>query len=166
MFKNTYQKIIAAVVGVIIFLFMLSVVIATLLYNFIMGGSVGVTHYGNPTSMEKTVAPTPTISVEAPNEILKFRGVVKSDPAYAKENDLPGDWYWLVFDEPYLLKENATGIPMYMNELQIYPIEKGVNIMNKTLSDFEGTHVEVAGHLGWGYAESKIIEPVAITSLE
>lgn len=168
MFKNATQKIIAAIVGVIVLLFTLSVIIATMLYQYITNtGGIILNSTSKATAQTTTQnAMTTTPNAEQPKELLKFRGIIQSDPDHAKDLDLGDSWYWLIIDEPYLLENNASGVPKYVDKLQVSPIKGGMNITNKTLDDFSGIHVEVAGHMGWGYAESVVIEPIAITALE
>ena len=73
-------------------------------------------------------------------------------------------WYFLYFDQPYYLTGASTGYPVYMNKLQVYqPDEKLRHVYE--LEKFVDKRVEIAGEIGWGYAESNIIQTIAITEL-
>ena len=90
--------------------------------------------------------------VETPVALETFVGTLKKE-AIPAELDLGDYWYWLYFDEPYLLEENARGIPMDVDKLQVNPPAREVEGMDV----FDGQHVEIKGNLTWGYAESTVI---------
>jgi hypothetical protein len=104
-----------------------------------------------PVKSEKEV-PTSTIK--------KFRGIIRYEKI-PEEMQLGDYWYIMYFDEPYLLEENASGRPVYMKSLEITEFKDGFH----KIDNFINKHVEVSGNYGWGYAESTLIEPVAIAEL-
>lgn len=91
--------------------------------------------------------------VEAPVISETFVGTLKKEQIPA-ELELGDYWYWLYFDEPYLLEDNARGIPMNVDKLQVNPPAREVEGMDV----FDGQHVEIRGNITWGYAESSVIQ--------
>ncbi len=98
----------------------------------------------------EAIEETPT--VDAPIALETFVGTLKKE-AIPAELELGDYWYWLYFDEPYLLEENASGIPMDVDKLQVNPPSREIEGMDV----FDGQHVEIKGNLTWGYAESTVI---------
>ena len=90
---------------------------------------------------------------ETPVVFKTFVGTLKKE-AIPVELELGDFWYWLYFDEPYLLEQNARGIPMDVDKLQVNPPAREVEGMDV----FDGQHVEIQGSITWGYAESSVIQ--------
>lgn len=82
-----------------------------------------------------------------------FTGTIRKEKIPA-ELELGDYWYWIYFDEPYLLEENAAGFPMNVEKLQISFAE---NTNNNKIEEFTDKHVTVHGYLTWGFAESTVI---------
>lgn len=87
-----------------------------------------------------------------------FTGTIKKEKI-PLELELGDYWYWLYFDEPYLLEENAAGFPMNVEKLQISFAE---NTSNDKIEEFTDKHVTVQGYLTWGFAESTVIAAESI----
>ena len=68
-------------------------------------------------------------------------------------------WYWLYFDKPLLLVINASGVPMYVDKIQVLP--PATKDFYDTDS-FVGKKVELYGYQTWGYAESSVFQINAI----
>ena len=94
-----------------------------------------------------------TAPVETPVALETFVGTLKKERIPA-ELELGDYWYWLYFDEPYLLEQNARGIPMDVDKLQVNAPEREAEGMDI----FDGQHVEIKGNIAWGYAESSVIQ--------
>ncbi len=82
-----------------------------------------------------------------------FIGTLRKE-AIPAELELGDYWYWLYFDEPYTLEENASGLPLEVDKLQI----------TMGSDELDGKHVIATGKIGWGYAESSVIEATNITA--
>jgi hypothetical protein len=67
----------------------------------------------------------------------------------------------MVFDEPYLVWDNSSGLPQYAKDMEVQTTE----YLDKSLDDYLGKHVEIAAEKTWGYAESVILEIKAIRIL-
>lgn len=95
-------------------------------------------------------------------KITTFRGTLRKEET-PKELDLPNKYrYILYFEEPYLLKDNAVGYPLYIESIEVFsPRDRTLD-----LDPYDDLYVEVAGILSWGLAETRIIEAVAVVSLE
>jgi hypothetical protein len=85
-------------------------------------------------------------------------GTLKKEPI-PEEMDLGDFWYWIHFDQPHLITVGASGVPQYINKLQVYPTEFE-EIYN--LEEFENEKVEIYGYLTSGYAESNVFQITAI----
>lgn len=163
---------VAVIVGVALFLlYTLASIIAFTIFNIItnpgdviipQGKSNGVNIIQTSPSQTQILPEEPT-----PNrEIHTFRGRIVSDPEYAKTNELGSEWYWLYSDEPFNLGPNVYGLANNLERLQIVDIPRGLKVGTESITDYVGMHVEVKGSLGWGYAESSVIEPFSITIIE
>ncbi|OGC60116.1 hypothetical protein A2380_00840 [candidate division WWE3 bacterium RIFOXYB1_FULL_43_24] len=93
------------------------------------------------------------IPAEDPVALETFVGTLTKDEIPA-ELELGDYWYWLYFDEPYLLEENARGMPMNVDKLQVNLPAQEIEGMDV----FDGMHVEIKGSITWGYAESSVIQ--------
>lgn len=113
-------------------------------------------------SAQKPAQYNPEISAEpAITNTVTVRGVIKKEKV-PEELQLGDYWYWFYFDEPYLLTENASGYPQYIDKIQVLPPQ------NKDFSGIESylnKHVEIYGSKTWGYAESNVFQLIAITVL-
>lgn len=84
-----------------------------------------------------------------------------------KKEEIPEDlqlgdyWYWFYGDEPILLKSNASGYPVYVEKIQVYPPKH--DMFN--IDDYLDKKVQIYGTQGWGYSESTIIQLEAIYDL-
>ena len=94
-------------------------------------------------------------------DTFTVRGVIKKEKI-PEELELGEDWYWIYFDEPYLLKNNASGWPQYVNKLQLVPPQDAAFYK---IDDYLDSPVEIYGYNSWGYAESSIIQVISIAKL-
>jgi hypothetical protein len=85
-------------------------------------------------------------------------GTVKKEPI-PEEMELGDFWYWIYFDEPHLLTVSASGVPQYIEKLQVNPTEFE-EMYN--LEEFLNERVEIYGYLTSGYAESNVFQITAI----
>jgi hypothetical protein len=93
---------------------------------------------------------------------LRIRGTIKKE-IIPPELDLgDGYWYWFYFDEPFLNKESANGLPMLTEKLQVFPPK---DVENYDIENFLNKRVEAFGNMTWGYAESNVIQLIAIRTL-
>ncbi len=96
-------------------------------------------------------------------DYVTLRGIIKKEPI-PPELELGDYWYWFYFDEPYLLKNNARGIPLYIEKIEVFPAErqhKGIY----DIDEFLDAKVEIYGYQTWGYAESSVIQILSIAQL-
>ena len=113
---------------------------------------------GDVKNLEKTVV-TPEAIVPATEQALTtFTGTLRKEEIPA-ELELGDYWYWIYFDEPYTLEQNAAGIPMDVDKMQVNP-PTGEEV---DMDSFDGQHVEIKGYITWGYAESSVIQAEEIT---
>lgn len=96
------------------------------------------------------------------SETIRERGTVREFEIPPETGQIA---YVLVFDEPYLLMSSALGLPQYVSQLQIVESEMASVEIPMDFSEYVGNAVEVYGNLGWGFADSRTIEVVAITEL-
>ena len=96
-------------------------------------------------------------SVGQENKIFLY-GTLKKE-SIPEELELGDLWFWLYFDEPHLLVNNASGVPLYIDKIQVNPPE-GLDIYN--LDDFTDKKVEIYGYQTWGYAESSVFQAMSI----
>lgn len=99
-------------------------------------------------------------SVGANNPTFLYGLIEKEE--IPEELELGDYWYWMYFEKPLLLVNNATGSPIYVDKIQVLPPE------NKDFYDIEsfvGKKVEVYGYQTWGYAESSVFQVSAIKEL-
>ena len=78
------------------------------------------------------------------------------------ELELGDYWYWAYFGEPYLQVNNAAGVPMYIDKIQLNP---PTNQDFYNLDNFTDKKVEIYGYQTWGYAESSVFQVLAIREL-
>lgn len=100
-------------------------------------------------------------TVDNTSEIIQVKGTIKKEKIPV-ELELGDYWYWLYFDEPYLLRNNAVGVPIYIDKIELTNPESDFY----KLSDYIDKHILLAAKQTWGYAESSVFEPVAITVLK
>ena len=102
----------------------------------------------------------PTIAIEdvgQGNELFLYGDLKKeSIPA---ELELGEYWYWIYFEKPVLLVNSASGVPTYVDKMQLIPSE---NEDFYNLENFVDKRVEVYGYQTWGYAESSVFQVEAI----
>jgi len=94
-------------------------------------------------------------------DTFTVRGVIKKEKI-PEELELGEDWYWIYFDEPYLLKNNASGWPQYIDKLQLVPPQ---DTAFYKIDDYLDSPVEIYGYNSWGYAESSVIQIISIAKL-
>ena len=94
-------------------------------------------------------------------DTFTVRGVIKKEKI-PEELELGEDWYWIYFDEPYLLKNNASGWPQYIDKLQLVPPQ---DTAFYKIDDYLDSPVEIYGYNSWGYAESSVIQVISIAKL-
>jgi hypothetical protein len=75
------------------------------------------------------------------------------------ELELGEYWYWIYFEKPVLLVNSASGVPTYVDKMQLIPSE---NEDFYNLENFVDKRVEVYGYQTWGYAESSVFQVEAI----
>lgn len=107
----------------------------------------------------ETQAPTMEPQPEGKlGEKVEVTGIINKE-RIPEDLSLGEFWYWIYFDEPYYLADNASGLPQNVDKMQ-------VNI-SPTI-DFEkilDKHIKLTGRLTWGYAESRVIEPEKIEEI-
>ncbi|GIW69881.1 MAG: hypothetical protein KatS3mg101_0628 [Patescibacteria group bacterium] len=101
---------------------------------------------------ERDVIPETSVPV-TDQEIITFTGTLRKEEVPA-ELELGDYWYWIYFDEPYRLEQNAAGFPMDVTKLQVNPPKSE----EFNIDAFDGQHVEIKGYITWGYAESSVIQ--------
>ncbi len=101
------------------------------------------------------------IQITDENNPIYLEGELKKE-AIPTELELGDYWYWLYFDEPYLLMDNSAGVPFYIEKIQILQPESS-DFYN--FENFVDTMVGVHGHQTWGYAESSVFQVVAVREL-
>ena len=101
------------------------------------------------------------INAVGENYPLIIEGIIKKEEIPA-ELELGDYWYWIHFDEPYLLVNNASGTPMYIEKMQLNPPE---NAEMYDLEEFLDTKVEVFGYQTWGYAESSVFQVLSLRKI-
>lgn len=75
------------------------------------------------------------------------------------ELELGDYWYWIYLDKPFLLENNASGEPAYVDKLEVWGDAPNLDtLLNKA--------VEIKGTLTWGYAESNVIEIESVTEIK
>lgn len=114
----------------------------------------------NPSKSE-TEGTSISSNSEISHTYIKVRGILRLEKI--PEDLMLGDtWYWLYFDQPFLLEYNATGTPLYIDKIQVFPPED--DFFYK-IDDFVDKEVEIYGYLSWGYAESSVFQAVAFSQL-
>ncbi len=96
-------------------------------------------------------------SVGQNNKIFLYGNLKKE--AIPEELQLGEYWYWLYFEEPHFLVNNASGVPMYIEKIQVNPSE---NVDFYNIDEFIDKKVEIYGYQTWGYAESSVFQTVSI----
>lgn len=105
-----------------------------------------------------TPAQGSVIKSSGPNEPIFLYGMIKKEEI-PEELDLGDYWYWLYFAKPHLLVNNASGVPMYVDKIQLNAPQ---NTDIYVIDDFIDINVEVYGYQTWGYAESSVFQAEAI----
>ncbi|HXK52841.1 hypothetical protein H6802_00305 [Candidatus Nomurabacteria bacterium] len=104
------------------------------------------------------------------DRVIEFTG--EDNPIFLqgtlKKENIPdelelGDyWYWIYFEEPYLLMNNASGLPLYIDKIQVLrPNSKDFYDLEKYIDK----KVEIHGYQTWGYSESSVFQAIAIREL-
>ena len=96
-------------------------------------------------------------AVGADNPVFIY-GTLKKEEI-PQELELGEYWYWLYFEEPLLLVNNASGVPMYVDKIQVLP-PQSAEIYD--VEQFLDKEVELYGYQTWGYAESSVFQINAI----
>ena len=96
-------------------------------------------------------------AVGANNPVFVYGSLKKEE--IPQELELGNYWYWLYFENPLLLVNNASGVPMYVDKIQVLP-PQSVEIYD--LENFLDKDVELYGYQTWGYAESSVFQINAI----
>ncbi|MBI2414415.1 hypothetical protein HYV31_01025 [candidate division WWE3 bacterium] len=110
--------------------------------------------------LEKVKSQTSNSGDREYDETEVSRGIIKKE-IIPKELELGDYWYWIYFDEPYLLKDNASGFPRYVSKIQVSPSQN----IAKDFDEMVNIPVEIFSRKSWGYAESNLFEILAITKL-
>ena len=79
-----------------------------------------------------------------------------------QELELGEYWYWIYFDDPHLLVNNASGVPIYIDKIQVNP-PKETDFYS--IEEFVDKKVEIYGYQTWGYAESSVFQVVSLREL-
>ena len=111
---------------------------------------------------KESVAPIPAKSVvigttEQQSHFFLY-GKLKKEPI-PEEIELGDFWYWVYFDEPHLLVDNALGVPQYVDKLEVYPPQYEDYY---EIEEFIDEKVEIYGYLISGYAEDTVFQITAI----
>jgi hypothetical protein len=85
-------------------------------------------------------------------ERIVVKGIIKKEKI-PRELELGDYWYWVYFDSPLYVTNNASGEPGYVSKLEVYPPKD-----NQLFETFLNTHVEIDGSWTGGYAESSVIQ--------
>jgi len=109
------------------------------------------------------------VSEDKVSEVKEINSTGKNDPIFLygnlKKEKIPeefelGDyWYWVYFKEPLLLINNAAGVPIYIEKMQVNP---PATKDFYDIDDFVDKNVEVYGYQTFGYAESSVFQIEAI----
>ncbi len=95
------------------------------------------------------------------SDTVRIRGTIKKE-AIPQDLQLGEYWYWFYFDEPYLLMNNTSGSPQYIEKIQVYaPTDRSIN----NIDNFLNTNVEIFGTNTWGYEQSNVIQILTLTKL-
>lgn len=114
-------------------------------------------------AVDKSQQPTPEKTSEQiyeckfnpQNEKIKEKGYIKKEK---DDRELGSEFmFTFYFDEPFLLWENATGYPKFINSIELYKPEYETKSLVDYFNGYAGKRVELAGELTWGYAESRVI---------
>ena len=97
------------------------------------------------------ISPTP---INGNSETIVVKGKIVKEQI-PKELDLGEYWYWMYFDSPFLLQENASGIPQRVTKLEVSP---PADMNEYQFEQYLNSPVEILGDLTWGYAESSVIQ--------
>ncbi len=108
---------------------------------------------GDAKSLEEKVTTPETTVPENEQALVTFTGTLRKEEIPA-ELELGDYWYWIYFDEPYTLEQNAAGFPMDIDKIQVNPPQRE----EMGMDTFDGKHVEIKGYITWGYAESSVIQ--------
>jgi len=68
-------------------------------------------------------------------------------------------WYWFYFDQPFLLKDNASGKPQTIIKIQVVPETNSYDTNEKQnyFDNYIDKKITIQGYLSWGYSESRTI---------
>jgi len=102
-------------------------------------------------------------SVEEETQVIDAVGANNSVFIYGtlKKEEIPqelelGDyWYWMYFEKPLLMVNNSSGVPMYVDKIQVLP-SQSTDIYD--VEQFLDKEVELYGYQTWGYAESSVFQ--------
>jgi len=85
---------------------------------------------------------------------IVVKGIIKKEKI-PQELELGDFWYWVYFDSPLYLENNASGEPSYVHKIEVYPPG---TIQTAAFEAFLNKHVEIDGSWTGGYAESSVIQ--------
>lgn len=100
-----------------------------------------------PITSDKNSISTPEVAMDAPEEYT-VKGVIKREKI-PEDLDIGDYWNILYFEKPFLLEDNSSGKPMFINKIEVGYLQQLDEYLNK--------QVEITGALGWGYAESRTL---------
>ncbi len=101
---------------------------------------------------------TQVIKAVGENNSVFIYGTLKKEEI-PQELELGDYWYWLYFEKPLLLVNNASGVPMYIDKIQVLPPQSPELY---DVEEFLDKNVELYGYQTWGYAESSVFQINAI----
>jgi hypothetical protein len=112
--------------------------------------------------INKSTGPRPEDNNNSENKIThKIKGTIKKEKI-PPELDLGDYWYWIYLNEPLLIENNSSGIPMYVEKIEL----SNTHPSNVGIEPFLDRQVAVSGSIGWGYAESNVFNVVSISLIE
>lgn len=109
--------------------------------------------------VEQDVAKKATVTGDLGQENRTFLHGDLVEEEIPEDLEMGESWYWLYFDEPYLLVVNARGFPIYVDKIQVLP-PRNEDVYN--VEDFVGKRVEIFGYQTWGLSESSVFQVMAI----
>lgn len=97
---------------------------------------------------------TQVIDAVGANNSVFIYGTLKKEEI-PQELELGEYWYWMYFEKPLLIVNNSSGVPMYVDKIQVLPPQSN-DIYD--VEQFLDKEVELYGYQTWGYAESSVFQ--------
>jgi len=170
MVQNIVRK---KIIKLVVVVFILSFLFLLLIFNTYLLISLNSKKEKNdcPISCGQidTIRPSTTLEVQPNSDIAEnyeyvtVRGSLKKEKI-PEELALGDNSYQLYFDEPFLLLGDASGSPLYINKIQVL-LPEANTFPFYDINGFLDNDVEIYGHYTGGYAETVVIQIVAITKI-